>query len=143
MPIKTQATLTILTLMTATLLITVMDLDRETARLFYAEGSGFASGDRLLWRTLYRYGEWPALLLAGGALLGLIAGFFRAGLRRHRRVHRIHARVIAHSCDRPVVQVIVGCKATALRARQAGLCRAAFVAIATKPGMVRGNICAI
>ena len=85
MPIKTQATLTILTLMTATLLITVMDLDRETARLFYAEGSGFASGDRLLWRTLYRYGEWPALLLAGGALLGLIAGFFRAGLRRHRR----------------------------------------------------------
>ena len=85
MPIKTQATLTILTLMTATLLITVMDLDRETARLFYAESSGFASGDRLLWRTLYRYGEWPALLLAGGALLGLIAGFFRAGLRRHCR----------------------------------------------------------
>ena len=85
MHVKTQAALTGLVLVAATALITLTDLDRETARLFYLQGSGFVAGDRLPWRALYRYGEWPALLLAASALVCLAAGFFRTGLRRYRR----------------------------------------------------------
>ncbi len=85
MHVKTQAALTGLVLVAATALITLTDLDRETARLFYLEGSGFVAGDRQPWRALYRYGKWPALLLAASALICLAAGFFRTGLRRCRR----------------------------------------------------------
>jgi membrane-associated PAP2 superfamily phosphatase/uncharacterized membrane protein YbhN (UPF0104 family) len=85
MHVKTQAALTGLVLVAATALITFTDLDRETARLFYLQGAGFVAGDRLPWRTLYRYGEWPALFLVAGALLVLAAGFAQAGLRRYRR----------------------------------------------------------
>ena len=85
MHVKTQAALTGLVLVAATALITLTDLDRETARLFYLQGAGFVGGDRLVWRVLYRYGEWPALFLVAGALLVLATGFARAGLRRYRR----------------------------------------------------------
>ncbi len=85
MHVKTQAALTGLVLVAVTALITLTDLDRETARLFYLQGRGFVAGDRLPWRTLYRYGEWPALFLVAGALLVLAAGFARSGLRRYRR----------------------------------------------------------
>ncbi len=61
MHVKTQAALTGLILVAATALITLTDLDRETARLFYLQGAGFVAGDHLIWRVLYRYGEWPAL----------------------------------------------------------------------------------
>ena len=50
MHVKTQAALTGLILVAATALITLTDLDRETARLFYLQGNGFVAGDRLPWR---------------------------------------------------------------------------------------------
>ena len=85
MHVKTQAALTGLILVAATALITLTDLDRETARLFYLQGNGFVAGDRLPWRALYRYGEWPALLLAAGALFCLTTGFVWTRLRSYRR----------------------------------------------------------
>lgn len=85
MHVKTQAALTGLILVAATALITLTDLDRETARLFYLQGNGFVAGDRLPWRALYRYGEWPALLLAAGALFCLTTGFVWTRLRSYRQ----------------------------------------------------------
>ncbi|BCS52177.1 phosphatase PAP2 family protein [Geobacter sp. SVR] len=72
-------------LLTATALIAVTGLDMKAAQLFYVPGTGFPYGDLQPGYSLYRYGVWPAYLLAGVSLLVFSAGFFLPGLRRHRR----------------------------------------------------------
>lgn len=63
--------------------------DMAVARLCYFPGQGFVLGSREPWRTLYEYGEWPALLMAGGSLLLLVFGSLRTRLPGvHAKLHR-------------------------------------------------------
>jgi lipid A 4'-phosphatase len=82
-----EALLVLLGLVAVSIAIRVFDVDRRFSGLFYRAGQSpnwYAKG-RSLWEGVYHVAVWPANLTAGAALLVLIASFFRAGLRRHRR----------------------------------------------------------
>jgi lipid A 4'-phosphatase len=65
----------IVILLLFTLPFWVTDADIAFSRLFYAQGKGWHYGDAYPWRFLYDYGNIPALVLAGGALLVFCLGF--------------------------------------------------------------------
>ena len=62
----------------ATALCAATGLDLAMERRFYLEGAGWGLTEINPWRFLYHYGVLPAYLLAGAALLVLLAGFFWA-----------------------------------------------------------------
>ncbi len=70
------------------LMFTLTPLDVSIQRLFYNPEGRLMHAWPLqylaLWKFLYRYGFWPAILVAGGAFVLLVAGFFRANLARYR-----------------------------------------------------------
>jgi membrane-associated PAP2 superfamily phosphatase len=73
------------------------DLDLRVARLFYRPGEtpawiGIGSQP---WDALYSYGPWPANIAGALGLIGFIASFYRASLRRHRRSLLLFAVVLA------------------------------------------------
>lgn len=70
----------------ATLPFLTPTLDLALQRLFYAPDAPNPWGgeNAPLWRGLYRYGPWPALFTALGALSVLIAGRWRRALARWR-----------------------------------------------------------
>jgi lipid A 4'-phosphatase len=70
----------------ATLLISATGADLAAERHFFLAAPNWAAGDADPWRSLYRFGVWPSYLLAGCALLLLVAGCFWAKaypLRKH------------------------------------------------------------
>lgn len=80
-----RALLAFIALSGATALLASFNADKGISGYFYAREIGFPLGNEVPWSLLYRYGEIPGFLLAGGALLVLGAGFFRkrwAGWRR-------------------------------------------------------------
>jgi lipid A 4'-phosphatase len=68
-------------------LCTVTDIDRNlSARFYRAEApQRWFLKDAPPWRWLYHYGEYPALLMACGALLVLLGGIRRRAWARYRR----------------------------------------------------------
>jgi len=68
-------------LLSMTLLFRVTDLDMQLAALFYDPASGWPLGGEFPWLQLYRYGYWPALVLACGSLLFLVFSL-ASGMRR-------------------------------------------------------------
>lgn len=79
-----QAVVVLISLISATAIVAAYDLDMTVTNLFFVPGLGFPYGGMQPWRALYLFGEWPAFLLAGTALIVLLASFFRAKLRSHR-----------------------------------------------------------
>ena len=75
----------IVALIAATLLCVLADADIRATSLFYQPGAGFPIGKLQPWWFLYRFGEYPAFAMGGGALLLFLAGYFRPSLARFRR----------------------------------------------------------
>jgi lipid A 4'-phosphatase len=75
----------LLALIAATLLCILTNADILATNLFYRPGAGFPIGKLQPWWFLYRFGEFPAFAMGGGALLLLLAGFFRPSLAQFRR----------------------------------------------------------
>lgn len=71
-------------LVAATAVIAAMGWDLQLAQRFYVPGAGFPTGNLQPWRALYRFGEWPAFLMGGTALIVAVAGFFRPRLAQYR-----------------------------------------------------------
>jgi membrane-associated PAP2 superfamily phosphatase len=61
------------------------DLDVSIARRFYETGAGWARGGQFPWNALFHYGVIPAWVLAVSALAVLVASFWAARCRPHRR----------------------------------------------------------
>lgn len=74
----------VLALVIGTVSIAATGLDVAVSRFFYIPGAGFYYGNIQPWRAIYQYGEWPALLMASGALLALIVSLYRVRLRPYR-----------------------------------------------------------
>lgn len=68
----------------ATVLIRLIDADLKAASSIYETYQGW-SGDRFPWNVLYTYAPLPGLVLAVGALLIFIVGFFKQTLRSYRK----------------------------------------------------------
>lgn len=68
-------------------LCTVTDIDRNLSARFYqaAAPPGWFLKDALPWRWLYRYGEYPGILMALGAFLALCGSIWRRTRARYRR----------------------------------------------------------
>lgn len=68
-------------------LCTVMDIDRRLASCFYQADapSGWFLTDALPWRGLYRYGEYPGILMALGALVVIVGSVWQRMWSRYRR----------------------------------------------------------
>ena len=75
----------LLVLVAITLVIALFNLDQTISGLVYTQGQGFTLGNSQPWRTLYAFGEYPALLLFGGALLALMTGLFLPRYRAWRK----------------------------------------------------------
>lgn len=75
----------VLALLLATATIAHFGWDMQLARAFYTPGQGFPVGQEQPWYALYRFGEWPSFIMAGGAALLLLAGVVRSALARFRR----------------------------------------------------------
>ncbi len=78
------ALLILVVLVAATLVIALFNLDQTVSALAYTQGQGFTLGNSQPWRTLYAFGEYPALLLFGAALLTLMAGLVLPRFRAWR-----------------------------------------------------------
>ncbi len=68
-----------------TFLIWLTDADRQLACLVFAQNKQWPGIGRFPWDFIYTYAALPAFLLAGGALLVLVAGFFRPSFAVFRR----------------------------------------------------------
>lgn len=93
--VEIAVVLAVLTLFS--LAVRMLDLDLRIARRFYRPGQmpawiGIGSA---FWDAVYRFGPWPANIVGGASLIGFLASFFRAGLRRHRRSLLLLATVLA------------------------------------------------
>lgn len=74
----------ILLLCVVTVFVSLLDGDRELARLaLEPDGKWFGKG-RYPWTLFYDYAAWPGFIMAGAALLTLLAGFFKKTLARYR-----------------------------------------------------------
>lgn len=65
-------------------IIGITNLDLIVSSYCFVEGQGFVYGKDLPWRFLYRYGEWPPLIIAMIALIGLLAGLVICRARKYR-----------------------------------------------------------
>lgn len=79
-----QLVLILAVLVISTTLIVFNGWDMQLASRFYVPGSGFPFGNLQPWKTLYLYGEWPAYVIGGAALLVYLTGFFKQDLLRFR-----------------------------------------------------------
>ena len=75
----------VVTLLAVTVLIAATGLDMKVTAFFYVPSTGFPYGDLQPGYSLYRYGVWPAYLLAGAALLVFVIGFFLPRLVPYRK----------------------------------------------------------
>jgi membrane-associated PAP2 superfamily phosphatase len=71
-------------LLVLTGIIGVTNLDLIVSSYCFVEGQGFVNGKELPWHFLYRFGEWPPLLMALIALFILLAGLVIRGVRKYR-----------------------------------------------------------
>ena len=72
-------------LVASTLLIAIFNADLTLSRLFYTPGQGFLLASAQPWRALYKFGEYPGLLLAIAAALAVAATFRWPGYRAWRK----------------------------------------------------------
>lgn len=72
-------------LVAATVLIAISDLDMKVTTFFYVPGTGFPYGDLQPGYSLYRYGVWPAYILAWAGLAVVCTGFFSTRLKPYRK----------------------------------------------------------
>ena len=72
-------------LVAATVLIAASNVDMKVTTFFYVPGTGFPYGDLQPGYSLYRYGVWPAYLLAAVALLVICYSFILPGAMPYRK----------------------------------------------------------
>ncbi len=72
-------------LVLATVCIGMTGADMKAARFIYETYHGWVSVHQLPWSILYTYAPLPGLVMAGGALIVFVAGFFKDILRSYRR----------------------------------------------------------
>ncbi len=66
-------------------LCTVTDIDRRLSALFYTPPNGWYLREAAPWRWLYNYGMYPGIVLAAGALLGVLGSVWRPAWAPYRR----------------------------------------------------------
>ncbi len=66
-------------------MIAATGVDLTVSHSFYRVSSGWYLADRVPWRWLYLYGQYPAIVLAVGALVVLLASWWRLSWHRYRR----------------------------------------------------------
>ncbi|MFZ0257069.1 MAG: phosphatase PAP2 family protein [Gammaproteobacteria bacterium] len=72
-------------LLTLTLVIRLLDLDLHVEQRFFSPDKGWIYGERAPWNFLYRYGVWPTVVIAFGALIVYALSFRWDSLRGRRR----------------------------------------------------------
>ena len=72
-------------LLLVSLVFRLTDLDLRLASMIPRSATGWPVGDQIFWHFLYVWAPVPAFVLAGVALLGLLAGFFVPRLASCRR----------------------------------------------------------
>jgi membrane-associated PAP2 superfamily phosphatase len=75
----------VLVLLLTSFVFRLTDLDLRLAAMVPRSGAGWPVGDQPFWHFLYVWAPVPAFILAGTALLGLLAGFFNARAAGWRR----------------------------------------------------------
>ncbi len=80
-----QLVLIFAVLIIGTAVIAYTGWDMQLASRFYVPGYGFPLGNLQPWHSLYRFGEWPAFALGGGAGIVFLLSFIRQNLVPLRR----------------------------------------------------------
>ena len=75
----------LLLLASLTALIAASGADLSLESRFYVPGSGWVYADATPWRSLYRFGVFPAFAIGVGSLWVIVAGFFSARARLYRK----------------------------------------------------------
>ncbi len=68
------------------LLCTVTQIDLDLSARFYDPARGWYQGEAVPWGWLYRYGQYPAIVLAVGAFFVLLGGLWQPAWVRYRRI---------------------------------------------------------
>ena len=72
-----------------TVFFRMTDTDLALERLFYdpdAVRSGWIFADAAIWKLVYNFGNYPALLMTLAAIMILIIGYWRSGFQKYRKI---------------------------------------------------------